>query len=955
MTGFEKRPPQKAEIRRELMWAVVGSVAHNLNKTSHCEFVNPVTVVSRQTTETDHSSEIDIVVLEASIPIVSWRLLLNQIGTVILTLKYDKQNTFSNLGIVTSREDLHNPAIGFGSILCLAPQGWPARMLGKETPRDDHLIKSGTPPDGETHSTKLWHARRRRVRHWKSRLCGWLEKKGFARNQLEEGDWIEIELPTRGSFTSEELGKISLAKPEAASSRLMLLWPASLCFFKRSVSGHNLSDPMWPFTRPDTSDDDPLDLAFDWMTSIGNGQALASKDLDNSSPEHGQENTTDSNYLEFDMFDNLDISARNNTTFDIQNATAVYPTPPDVTLSQAHASSSIEAMITTPADAEDHLGLIDSKASESSMSRVQSEQSPLRAPKEPATSEMGIGSGNYDEDEDDDLFGDINENDFGTKGLTDADFSFFDEPELNDMDMPDLDEDTNLLDADALGSRATNILSAPAMEQSSSFDVLSSLPEAQPDLELESEFNQQDMTGEPANSHPTESQSSLILDQNRPSTRSSEEEHFRKVVTPPLSPKDVRRKLHMSKPHEGVSSDQIESRSRRGSYKPLPFVTTLDRHDSKYTSSGSFFYEEKDTKLDDQKTSGRRVAIPHIGLPPKNRKKSITRLGKGADFGDKKLLKHHSEYSSTTLIDIPDRPISDSEDESVISGEIRLAPSSRSLKRRREASLSDGGESPVSMPESPGFRKETDAVVDRLFSLSEDLSLSALSRPNETTSVDGVLSSDEGFVEVAQMFVDQVSQSTLNSHNNDTPPNDERETELASVICGAISQAFDDAIHCDLFDYATSIKDTPGQLARFADKAGINRAETESRSSDQGRGMVYRLPPPHLSVQRAKVKLEVLPPALPFWETFGFEPSSGDKDIDAFCIYPDSANIKAGATAFLKRLSEVYISCKLGVHDAGYGDDDLSSGLVSWDVSGSDGETELVMEELRNSCDSLGK
>jgi mediator of RNA polymerase II transcription subunit 13 len=99
---------------------------------------------------------------------------------------------------------------------------------------------------------------------------------------------------------------------------------------------------------------------------------------------------------------------------------------------------------------------------------------------------------------------------------------------------------------------------------------------------------------------------------------------------------------------------------------------------------------------------------------------------------------------------------------------------------------------------------------------------------------------------------------------------------------------------------------------------------------------------------------DLLPPAIPFWETFGLEPASGPKDIAAYCIYPTGA--KEGADAFMNRFSLLYTSCGLGKHNRGEGSKKFESGLGHWQVS-SDKNLgySQTMQGLRALCESLGK
>ncbi|PWW80713.1 hypothetical protein C7212DRAFT_355779 [Tuber magnatum] len=88
----------------------------------------------------------------------------------------------------------------------------------------------------------------------------------------------------------------------------------------------------------------------------------------------------------------------------------------------------------------------------------------------------------------------------------------------------------------------------------------------------------------------------------------------------------------------------------------------------------------------------------------------------------------------------------------------------------------------------------------------------------------------------------------------------------------------------------------------------VKRPEAEVNTA------VFKIPPPHIHIHRAESALEILPPALHFWETFGFGPCSGAKNVIAFCLHPDSRSMEEAADAFLERVSGAYESGRYGVH-----------------------------------------
>ncbi|KAK9245335.1 mediator complex subunit 13 C-terminal-domain-containing protein [Lipomyces tetrasporus] len=115
---------------------------------------------------------------------------------------------------------------------------------------------------------------------------------------------------------------------------------------------------------------------------------------------------------------------------------------------------------------------------------------------------------------------------------------------------------------------------------------------------------------------------------------------------------------------------------------------------------------------------------------------------------------------------------------------------------------------------------------------------------------------------------------------------------------------------------------------------------------------VFYIDPPHFSFMRMNSVLEVRPPALRFWQIFGFAPQSGRKDVISFMIYPGSQGMTSAASAFLGRLKPVYEGSSLGnfvFGDAG----EYKNGLVP--VMSTARTTEEALEDVRRTCVLLGR
>lgn len=75
---------------------------------------------------------------------------------------------------------------------------------------------------------------------------------------------------------------------------------------------------------------------------------------------------------------------------------------------------------------------------------------------------------------------------------------------------------------------------------------------------------------------------------------------------------------------------------------------------------------------------------------------------------------------------------------------------------------------------------------------------------------------------------------------------------------------------------------------------------------------ILPLPASYIRVQRGDAKWEMVPSALSFWEALGLGPVSGPKDVRHFCISPSGVTPSYQVLAFLQDLKATYECCKFG-------------------------------------------
>lgn len=114
---------------------------------------------------------------------------------------------------------------------------------------------------------------------------------------------------------------------------------------------------------------------------------------------------------------------------------------------------------------------------------------------------------------------------------------------------------------------------------------------------------------------------------------------------------------------------------------------------------------------------------------------------------------------------------------------------------------------------------------------------------------------------------------------------------------------------------------------------------------------VFYAPPPHFSFLRMNTFLETLPPALRFWNVFGFEPQSGKKDIISFMVYPGSPGLTSAASTFLERFKPAYEGSSLGAFNLGEAGS-YKNGLVPINYNGQ--SVSEALDEIKRNLISLG-
>ena len=250
-------------------------------------------------------------------------------------------------------------------------------------------------------------------------------KASIIKNLLRQGihvskgeKWVRL----RPKISLGEFDQIIGATVDLETRSKILLWPASFCFIKGT---HDDIEDMDQSDLRKLSESMPLDPLLNAETWFRNKAARA-KSLKAALEVQKQKHELEARLAEEASHNDEDDSqsdteARLNQYLSTQDASRIYPTPPDGLRSEALFSQSVQEPEVICAGRVDQPG--------SNAGDAQAILSASRPPQSPGFDES---TSHYGQTVDDDLFGDIDTGLFAASNLTEADFSFFDEPSEDD-------------------------------------------------------------------------------------------------------------------------------------------------------------------------------------------------------------------------------------------------------------------------------------------------------------------------------------------------------------------------------------------------------------------------------------------------------------------------------------------------------------------------------------------
>ena len=523
-------------------------------------------------------------------------------------------------------------------------------------------------------------------------------------------------------------------------------------------------------------------------------------------------------------------------------------------------------------------------------------------------------------DNDADLFGDLGGDIFGND-VTDADFSFFDEPDEPDDLEPQMKIDSPEPTSKSQGREELGVELNPA---TSGADTEGMQPPPIVSKQLRDLIPQS---------------SSGAMKPPQSSNDWSKYKDRKEVIIRNPSPVPFNQESIYQRLVNAASTPKTKIRPRRESlFDMVNFENSLSAVDDKYAARGAYDFTEQT----------RYTPIQISGLPQTNylstRKQAqsneldITHFPKLL-LESKEPEKAEVEEEMEFMEDSNDMsPISEQDDMSHSTDEPSALPSLGFEKRW----LGDNGQGDVVTSFDPmaiDFEQSIStpqSAIDTTMPLldveSEDWSLATYFTSPEPEMLSDTLT-DLECIATAQVLVDQVVSGTIPVPwtSKKTTPSHRSTTRggLVRTVAKVAKLFFKDFASCTLRSFS-EIQGIPllNQGMRLPPRPVNSRTGTTDpiRANNP-----FPIPLPQLELRRSNSKLSVLSSAVAFWENLGFAPSGGSKDILSICVYPNIDGAESGAAYFNDQMRNTYESFRLGT----YGiivSRDLPSGHLPYDL-----------------------
>ncbi|KAK1251905.1 hypothetical protein MKX07_007384 [Trichoderma sp. CBMAI-0711] len=795
---------------------------------------------------------------------------------------------------------------------------------------------------------------------WKQACLRFLNFRGITASTLEGCLWVNLFVPKPKNPDSRGDQRSS-----SANSSFTLPWPKRLCFRKKNVDASSTSRVVDAVLSGHEESHDPLGSARGWYAAVTEREEKAKRAMERAATILKEQNQNpESRTPKPSGLSPVALQRPNTATAGI-----MYPTPPDGVHQANGVTPSIDGTLSSPGNPSSAPMVSEADAI------VQHELSngdSLDQPLEFAESKRQRSDSNILGDTDQIFGGDIGGDIFDDNDITEADFNFFDEkPDDVDTDLP------------MAGMPGSEMIPPPPIQTAEGGVILGDSAPLPP-VPMAAPLPHHPSAPLPA---PTTAQAAspalapissalpppphaalppppLPLPQDRvvfakpelKHARSQNDDQVRRSrgdvrVTPtkressPFDPYAVFKRVRASLNSKGSSQPSLR---KAKVFESLDFDPALPLINKKY-EQGGFFDPNTLSRVEKmEKASSDLRTVPetdylkrHGKVNRRPRERPMTRSAMSKPYSALEL--HGSTGSPMKL----DASLSEGEESSVESDQDDSSYTSDEAGSPHKTSirLINGDDDILSQITSlrDGDIEEPDhQLAMELPRLSKSdtsgVPLSSLFLDPEPLALDMALSDDD-MVQIAQIVTEQAATGGLDIFRaSDFEPStlsaSQKRQELSSygrdafhTLEDVVAQFFGDTMPTRLKGLL-DIQDVP-LLSQFQPRPMHGR---DGNSEAVRPSNLYQIPSPHLEVQRADMKLSVLPSAISFWESLGLSPSSGSKNINAFCVFPGWPGMGDNVLTFLDRIKSVYEFLKLGNFDVMSLGADFEPGLLPYEV-----------------------
>ncbi|OMP88583.1 Mediator of RNA polymerase II transcription subunit 13 [Diplodia seriata] len=714
------------------------------------------------------------------------------------------------------------------------------------------------------------------------------------------------------------------------------------------------------------------------------------------------------------------LYSRGSAYGDLQAVSGVYPTPPDAVLppgASGHTTMDGIIMGPTTQDSQSHAGQTSAGGDNFTQQEHAgaADATPGEHIDQTRTEDTPTGGG-AEADDNDDLFEDMDEEMFGANDVTEADFNFFDDGDGGFGDLMDVSQPATFEEQKQSSSpENTRFEGVSPMVQVANAEQTEVEPPtlkseiattpAAPEIDVQmAEIDEQPK----AEDTPPQQE----FETNEAKSEAAEEAVIVREPSPPLSPARINQKLFGS-PHVGEAETEIQdfakAKAEGGAmFDTVGFSQRMQLADSKYAAGGQFFFSGKDRDPKPGQLS-RPTSSAHSATLERT-SDLIRSIVVPKRASDDSYMKDGLSEDSDSCSDISVSTGSYDEDtgSTMLQDSGLLVPSHRKLGSSAAGTpvvgtpgtlQLDSGSQDMLLGDADSFMPEL-PTLSSLEPTPSDWSLASLPPPiikvrrrygadarsrrgsfslasaASTPSSDGrseavadapALNLKE-IINITQMLADQIIHSTLDLISGDGESNQTcsrsqtgalRKLAPIQTIHNAVKDLFQQTSECDMLKYA-SIQDVMPESAA-AKQAQQKSAQRRTTTADPHANMFFPISTPHVRLRRGEDTWDVLPPALSFWESLGLSPTSGPKNVMAYCVHPSSDQLSEPITSFLDNISMAYESSKFGTHIRGPDIEHLSNGgLVPAPINTHDGDhwkptTQGCLQSIRDTCSSLGR